>query len=169
MDVQVTRGAAQVRVCRVSPAPTCDSTGAVGDQKGAQMHQDELVALLDAPVRRAYPLHAGDARSSSGGVCVGVRADVDADVDVGVGVGACDCADTNGCVRDYDCENVSSQPSLQVVAVAAAALASLQGESGDGRESVVGAGEGEDECGGKNCWACVHMTAEHVGDVPRDR
>jgi hypothetical protein len=100
---------------------------------------------------------------------VGVRADVDADVDVGVGVGACDCADANGCVRDYDCEDVSSQPSLQVVAVAAAALASLQGESGDGRERVVGAGEGENECGGKNCRACVHMTAEHVDDAPRDR
>jgi hypothetical protein len=163
MDVQVTCGAAQVRVCRVSPALTCDSVGVVGDQKGAQMHQDKLVALLDVPMRRAYPLHVGDACSLSGGVCMGVHVDVDVDV------GACDCADVNGCVRDYDCENVSSQPSLQVVAVVVVALASLQGESGDGCESVVGAGEGEDECGGKNYWACVHITAQHVGDAPWDR
>jgi hypothetical protein len=157
----------------VSPAPTCDSAGAVGDRKGERMHQDELVALLGALARGAYPPHAGDARSSSGGVCVGVRADVDVDADVGAGVGACDCANASGCVRGYDCEYVNSQPSLEVVAVAAAALASLQGESGDGRESVVDVGEGENEgeneCGGKNCRACVHMTAVHVGGAPRDR
>jgi hypothetical protein len=135
------------------------------------MHQDELVALLGVPARRVYPPHAGDARSSSGDVCVGARAGVDADADVDAGVGACDCADASGCVRGYDCEDVSSQQSLEVVVVvvAAAALASLQGESGDGREGVVAAGEGENECAGKNCQACAHMTVVHVGDAPRDQ
>jgi hypothetical protein len=64
---------------------------------------------------------------------------------------------------------VSSQQSLEVGAVAPAALTSLQGELGDGYECKVGAGEGENKCVHKNCRACVHMTVVHVGDAHRDR
>jgi hypothetical protein len=63
---------------------------------------------------------------------------------------------------------VSSQQSLEVGAVAPVALTSLQGELGDSYECK-GAGEGENKCVHKNCWACVHMMVVHVGDVHWDQ
>jgi hypothetical protein len=162
VGVRAAHGAMRERGCTESRVPPYDYVGAAGGQMGARRRQDALVALLGGPAREALPTHAGDARSPSG------RASEHAHAGVGAGVDAYDCADAGGCVRGYGCEDASPQLSLEV-AVAAAALASRQGEPSEGRAGVVGAGEGVDESGGRNCRGCAHMTAVHVGDAPRDQ